>query len=130
MKRPKSIYLRKQPEHSNICGQCCLAMVTRKRLGRITDGYYLGFRATRTKDLVLVLRQCGIACPDRLVRISAKNPLPDYAIVKMRYAASNQSHWVVKWGGWMYDPAYGRYPPGHHPRHSRRTSFLPLTYAD
>lgn len=119
-----------QPEGSNICGHCCVSMVTGVDVEEIIKA--IGHRrGTRTKELVKVLRSYERECDDKLTRFSNYSGLPGLAIAKITYDwRKNNGHWVVLFyplivcpGGYIHHWTnyLGRSPFG------RLTSFLSLT---
>jgi len=62
----------RQPEGSSLCGQACVATIAGVSLEesiRAFDGTRGG---TRTKQVINALRKFGIACGDKLLRITKK----------------------------------------------------------
>ena len=106
-----------QPEGSYLCGQACVAMAGGVSLQRASS--VIGHeRATSTKDVRDALRELGLECADKLVRVSRARPqLPERAIVVIHRPAvpgerSAHWHWMLSWHGKMYDPG-DRWPAGY-----------------
>jgi hypothetical protein len=89
-----------QPARSNMCGQCCVAMLLDIPM---EDAIVkVGKRGlTRSTDLA---RALGVN--KRLVR---KNSLPETCIVKVSWyedaGRKSVGHWAIKHGNMIYDPA-------------------------
>lgn len=117
----------RQPILSNLCGQCCVAMATGISLQDSIDEF--GSKgATRTKQLVAVLRRRGVKCDDRLRLIGQNRTLPANCIIKMKFVGRAMGHWILKLGDLYLDPAfgaaYGRLP--NTPPGAKLSSFLEL----
>ena len=96
------IQLVHQPQGSNLCGQCCVAMILGIPLGCVVALLRKG--RTTTKQLRDALRSFGILTADRAERMTSSKSLPNLAIYKMRFEGTWKSHWVVVSQGKVYDP--------------------------
>ncbi len=92
----------KQPIGSSQCGPACIATICGISLGE-SLAIFRSKGATRTKQLVQVLRQMGITCGDKLTR---GFPKECSAILKFKHP-SGKSHWVVWYKNKYYDPVAG-----------------------
>lgn len=90
-----------QPSGSSICGQCCVSMVTNTPLERVVA--YLGKGATSWPDLHDAIWTLSNIMPRKLQRVSNKTALPHRAILIVHW--SDHSHWVIKDGERILDPA-------------------------
>jgi hypothetical protein len=97
-----------QPEGSELCGQCCVAMAAGISLDRST--YILGTEGTTTRDLVVALRALRVPCADRSKRISRSKPRwPARAVLTIHRPAEagvrrHKWHWMLAWDGHILDP--------------------------
>ena len=116
-----------QPRGSKCCGQACIAMIIQESLEDVC-GQLGTNRGTKAKKLAEFLQGKGIPCNKRLIRVSKKRPLPERALVKMKFDDTHNWHWVLKWRGVVFDPGY-RITTVDEIRHSmygRLTSFIDL----
>jgi hypothetical protein len=65
--------------------------------------------STTAKDLEAAIFWLGHRkgiwlCEKRATRLSVKRPLPDKAIVKMRFKGRSMGHWILKWNEQWFDP--------------------------
>lgn len=60
-------------------------------------------RSTRTRELVKAI---GTLAKDRRLIPLRQRPAPHKAVLKVRWGDSNRSHFVVKVGKLIYDPAF------------------------
>ena len=110
-----------QPQNSNICGQCCIAMISGYGLDDVL--MLMGSKRTKTRDLRWALLFFGIDCGRRLKRGS---PGSGTAILKFIHP-DKKSHWVLWKDGKFYDPAAGVYKKT--PKYleaSKQTSYLEI----
>lgn len=97
----------RQPKDSLLCGQACLAMITKQSLEESIK--HIGHsHGTITKELVKVLKKFKYKTPKKLLRLSY---IPKYAIAKIPHKNikgypknARGWHWVVYWNGKRYDP--------------------------
>jgi hypothetical protein len=117
------LWLVRQPEGSNQCGQACVATICGITLDESLT-LFCCKGCTTTKRVVAALRQMGVECGDRLVR---GFPEKGSAILKFTHT-DGHSHWVVWHRKKYYDPEDGvsQHPAGYLTL-SRVTSHLPLT---
>lgn len=92
----------KQPEHTNLCGQACVAMITDSTIKEVSDLIGKGGK-TQNKDLVRALKDLKVKCVPRKVK---RLPECDTAIVKVRYC-KGWNHWVLWFKGNIIDPGNG-----------------------
>lgn len=107
-----------QPPDSNLCGQCCVAMVARVPLEDVIA--VMGTRGrTRTRQVAAALRHYGFSCPrNSLTRIHPSlvhsvdftNVYVQRCILKVLYPWAGdmkdmRGHWVLIWDGVVHDPA-------------------------
>jgi hypothetical protein len=100
-----TINLIKQPDNSNLCGQACVAMIA----GISLDESIKLFNSkgkTNTKQLCYILRERGISCSDKAIRIKNNNK-PKFCILKIHYAGYKHLHWCIWNNNKYYDPARG-----------------------
>lgn len=94
-----------QPPRSRVCGQACVATLLGVSLSvAITLVRKKG--ATNMRHLVGPLSDKFMIPEKKLTRIRVDQSLPDRAIVRVRWNAK-ESHWVVKDGDIIHDPAFG-----------------------
>lgn len=111
-----------QEPNSTICGQCCVAMVGNISLEKSIE-LFGHSHSTRTKEVGKVLNLLGNHNSGRLERV--KGELPHLCIVKIHWNDQKMTHWSVHYDGYLYDPAYGVYPPeGIGLLNGRITSYL------
>lgn len=114
----------RQPEGSSLCGQACVATIAGVSLEesiRAFDGTRGG---TRTKQVINALRKFGIACGDKLLRITKKQNKTSTCIVTLHFDGCKGKHWVVYHEGRYLDPDVGIVTK--YPSYVRETSFLPV----
>jgi len=123
-----------QPEGSNLCGQCCVAMLAGISLEKSIE--LVGKRgSTRPKDLARALTKLGFECDGYRVRIRGhwasehrRNyhlQLSDIAILTVQIPGKKMWHWVLYAGGNFYDPSF-RTPFWGRPAHINVSSFIPI----
>lgn len=112
----------RQPEGSEICGQCCVAMAAGVGVKRAIDAVGKD-GATRTRDIIRGLRALGLNCADRMRRTAQNRALPPRCIVHICWRR-RYGHWMLYWDGHVYDPG-GAYPDGYD-SHSRIVSYLEI----
>lgn len=100
----------KQDKDSN-CGQTCVAMLTGKSIKKVEE-WMNRYGRTKTHDIVFALREHGYDVPFmQLTRCIGDwaSGFPYMCIIKMTWKdltkGSNDSHWIVKRGNEVYDPA-------------------------
>lgn len=94
-----------QPKDSSICGQCCVAMISGKKLEDVIK-LFGHSHATRTKELSKALKSLGFECEDRLTKLNNTNGFPELCIVKVTYDwRKNSGHWMVYEHGMCYCPS-------------------------
>jgi len=114
----------RQPEGSSLCGQACVATIAGVSLEesiRAFDGTRGG---TRTKQVINAFRKFGIACGDKLLRITKKQNKTSTCIVTLHFDGCKGKHWVVYHEGRYLDPDVGIVTK--YPSYVRETSFLPV----
>lgn len=114
-----------QPLGSRLCGQACLAMLLGITLADAVDR--IGHRkATKTKELLRVLREEGYEPEGRLKWKKAGPPKTGTLLLSIRRPPLNWKHWAVMEDGVIYDPVYGvgPYPLAFWEENVRATSFL------
>ena len=98
------IQLVKQPEKSNQCGQCCVAMVTGvSRLKAISVFGKTGL--TSWGNVRTALANLG---KNRTVQALGALPLLSVSIVRVKWDKGSNSHFVVWDNGVWLDPELGR----------------------
>lgn len=96
----------RQPKGSNLCGQCCVAMVAEITIEESIELFGSKGRTT-TRDLIDALLKKGIRTKNLVLYRIKKGQLPsDNSILKVLWK-DGRSHWVVYRKGKVYDPAYG-----------------------
>lgn len=116
----------RQPKGSSMCGQACVATIAGVSLEESIKAFGGSKGGTRTKQVVNALRKLGVACGDKLVRISKKNPKPSECMVVLRFDDCRYGHWTFYFHGLYFDPDIGivkEYPEG-----VRETSYLPIFF--
>ena len=118
-----------QPPKSRVCGQACLAMILGVTLGQAIKA--VGHKnGTKTALLAKVLRESGAECGSRLIPFRSHGiPTGFTGLVKLRWRNGGW-HWMVLWGGFVYDPdKSGPVPLGEWraPSGKRITSGLKVT---
>lgn len=99
------INLVKQPDNSNLCGQACVAMITGISLGESIKLF--GSKGkTGTKQLYYALKERGITCSEKAVRIKNNNK-PEFCIITIHYTGYKNKHFCVWNNNKYYDPARG-----------------------
>lgn len=122
----KTFDLVRQTEGSSLCGQAVVATLLRITLDESVRAF--GTRgATRTRQIVAVLRGRGIECPDRMERFRGR--LPARGILKVKFWKARMGHWVLWFDGRLYDPAVGTFEGLKLPLVARVTSFLPIRFS-
>jgi hypothetical protein len=92
----------KQPEKSNLCGQCCLGTILNISLEEAIK--LVGHRhTTNTKELTKHFR----AGSDKLTRLIMYN----YCLCRIHFGKAKQTHWVIYKSDQIYDPIVGEYIP-------------------
>ena len=99
------INLIKQPEGSNLCGQACVAMIAGISLEESIK-LFKSRGKTRTKQLYYALKERGISCSNKAIRIKNYNK-PKLCIVIIHYSDCKNTHWCVWHNNKYYNPAYG-----------------------
>jgi len=111
MRSRHPIYFRHQPEDTNLCGQCCIAMLLHLSVDDAAE--LVGTRGvTSTRHLRLALEAHGWSLGDR---INAKKVDPEPGKVYLARVhwkkGGKRTHWViVNAHGIVVDPAAGRDP--------------------
>ena len=99
------INLIKQPKGSNLCGQACVAMITGISLEESIKLF--GSKGkTGTKQLYYALKERGITCSEKAVRIKNNNK-PEFCIITIHYTGYKNKHFCVWNNNKYYDPARG-----------------------
>ena len=99
------INLIKQPKDSNLCGQACVAMIAGISLKESIRLF--GSRGkTGTKTLYHALKERGMTCSEKAVRIKNNNK-PKICIVTIHYTGYKNKHFCVWNNNKYYDPARG-----------------------
>lgn len=99
----------RQPLGSNICGHCCLSMVSGESIE--TAIRLIGHENPASpKELVLALREMEINCDPQLRQVFPNSLLPNKAILKVIYPRNDKTHWhwVAYNNGYIYDSSNRR----------------------
>jgi hypothetical protein len=114
----------RQPEHSNLCGQACVATIAGVSIEESIKAFGGTTGRTRTKQVIEAFSKLGVKCGDRLIRLSGRIKKSNFCIVKLHFQNYKHTHWTVYYNSLFYDPDIGilqDYPEG-----VRQTSFLPI----
>ena len=124
----KTLTWLKQHHRKNQCGQVAVSVVADIPLENAIK--LIGKKGcTKTKDLVMALRQLGFKCPDRC----RKMPMPKLAIAQVHFPSNTDYgwkrkwHWVVVDGNKIYDGMYGKSDGTVNWHGGKTTSYLPIS---
>ncbi len=88
----------KQPENSNLCGQCCLATILHISLEEAIN--LIGHQhRTRTKELISHFK----TNTNRL----KKEPPSGFSLCRVHFGKEKITHWILYKYGLIYDPVIG-----------------------
>jgi hypothetical protein len=76
--------------------------------------------STKTREIVQALRNLGLKCGCRLLRVGKRRSVPRFGIVRKSFGRGVMGHWVVVWDGVVIDP--DRYSDGG----GKITSFIEI----
>lgn len=119
-----------QPEGSELCGQCCVAMAAGVSLSEAVKavGHDGG---TYTRDVVRAFEKLGVPSAKRCRVLSRTKPvLPKRAMLVIHRPAKegrrryDNWHWLLHWDGEIFDPG-GRWGTEHY-REWKITSALEI----
>ncbi len=99
----------RQPLGSNICGHCCLSMISGESLN--TAIKLIGHENPASpQELFLAFRELEINCDTQLKQVFENSILPKKAILKVTYPRNDKSHWhwVAYNNGYIYDSSFRR----------------------
>jgi hypothetical protein len=98
-----------QPVGSSTCGQTCVAMIAKVSLE--TACRAVGRKSgTHGTHLIKGLKTLGVDCYPTSKLVRKDKPLPECGIMRIQatYDTSWRGHWVLKWGGRIYEPTDGK----------------------
>ena len=93
-----------QPDGSELCGQCCVAMAADVSLESVVA--FAGDKGLTTEDVIEALRFFDLRCADKLRAVRTALPhRVTRAILhtRQRYKRAT-GHWTLLWNGGVYDP--------------------------
>lgn len=101
----------RQPPYSKVCGPACVATLLGVTLEYAVE--LVGTKGkTQWKHLRDALRKVGCQAPDAMtvIREGGADEVPQVCIARLWWGAKWQgSHWLVKNGDVILDPAFGEY---------------------
>ena len=92
-----------QGKGTSICGQCCVAMVTGKKLLECLEALHDG--GTFGVELIKMIKDFGFKCSDKL-KFPVPEHLPEKCILRIKYEGYHGGHWVAYYKGFIYDPSF------------------------
>lgn len=96
----------RQPKDSNLCGQCVIAMILGISLAKAKK--LIGHNGKTTIEELIQCLVDQFNCSNKLARFGENKGLPYRAIVRVTWN-NRGSHWVLKNGKYIYDPALGKF---------------------
>jgi len=99
----------RQGEYSNTCGHACAAMLANTTLERVVS-ILDHDRPTKWHELQGILFILGVVADVDMVPCFSPEEMPRVCMVTVPTASPAIKHFVVKYGGEVYDPARGIYP--------------------
>lgn len=96
----QDIFMIKQPDKSNLCGQCCLGTILDITLEEAIK--LVGHKhATRTKELIKHFKTNK--------KDLTKKAIFNYSLCRVHFGKEKFTHWIIYKNGQIYDPCIGYY---------------------